>query len=327
MNRCFSVVIVILVAMIAPLKAAAQSGSRVATVAYVFLFSEGPSAPFPAAFRGRLSELGWVEGRNIRVDVYDAGGSPEKLAVIMQRLVEDKVDVIVGACTPEAKAALRVTRSIPIVMAATGDPVAAGLVDSLARPGGNVTGVSGMLLELSAKRLELLKVAFPAVARATVVFNPERPDNPPEVRAMQVAASKLAIKLDSMNVRTRTELAEALDFMSVGATQALLNVGDPLLSNQAQVLVDFAASRRLPALYENREFVDKGGLMSYGPNFPSLHRRAADYVDKILKGAKPADLPIEQPTKFELVVNLRTAKKLGFTIPQLLLLRADEVIQ
>src|SRR4030095_5535802 len=308
--------------------AAAQAQQKpVPRIAYVYIFKEGPSAPFSEDFRKRLRELGWIEGQNIVVDIRDAGGSPDKLNEIMRELVDSKADVIVTACTPEAKVAVKYTSTIPIVMAATGDPVAAGLVANLAKPGGNVTGVSAMLLDLSAKRLEILKDAFPNVSRATVVWNPSRPDNVPEVKAMQATATKLGIRLDSVEVRTVVELNDALDMLATSGTQAILNTGDRLLSNQEKKVVAFATKWRVPTLFENREYVDLGGLMSFGPNFPALHRRAADYVDKILKGAKPGDLPIEQPTKFELVINMKTAKALGFVIPQSVLLRADEVIQ
>jgi putative ABC transport system substrate-binding protein len=305
----------------------AQPSKPLPRVAYVWIFSEGPSAPVEDAFRARMTELGWVDGKTVRIETYDAQGSPEKLAAIMQKLVDSKVDLIVGSCTPEGKAAAKVTSTIPIVVAAAGDVVAAGLAKSYARPGGNVTGVSGMLLELSAKRMALLKEAFPKVTTATVLWNPIRPDNKPEVVAMQAAAQGLNVRLDSQEVRTPQELSDALDLLPATATQAILNSGDPMMSNQGSKLVAFAAKQRLPTLFESRGFVDKGGLMSFGPNFPMLHRHAADYVDKILKGAKPGDLPIEQPTKFELVINMRTAKALGFTIPQSLLVRADDVVQ
>jgi len=307
--------------------APAQQPKGKARIAYVYIFKEGPSAPFSEDFRKRLRELGWIEGENITVDIRDAEGSPDKLNAIMRELVDSKVDVIVTACTPEAKVAVKYTSTIPIVMAATGDPVAAGLVASLAKPGGNVTGVSAMLLDLSAKRLEIMKDAFPNVSRATVVWNPARPDNGPEVRAMQATATKLGVRLDSVEVRTVVELNDALDMLGTSGTQAMFNTGDPLLSNQERKLVAVAAKLKIPTIFENREYVDLGGLMSFGPSFPLLHRRAADYVDKILKGAKPGDLPIEQPTKFELVINMKTAKALGFAIPQSVLLRADEVIQ
>jgi len=201
------------------------------------------------------------------------------------------------------------------------------LAENLARPGHNVTGVSAMLLDLSAKRLEILKEAAPRVTKATVLWNPARPDNKPEVAAMQAAAKAHGMTLESREVRTATELADALELMSGSGTQAILNAGDPLLSQNASKILAFATKERLPSLFESRAFVDAGGLMSYGPDFASLHRRAADYVDKILKGAKPSELPIEQPTKFELVINLKTAKALGLTIPRSLLARADDVIR
>jgi putative ABC transport system substrate-binding protein len=184
-----------------------------------------------------------------------------------------------------------------------------------------------MMVDLSAKRLEILKTAFPHVARATIFWNPERLDNAAEVKAMVDAGRRLGVTVASRPVRTADELATELDSMPADATEAILNAGDPMIGGQATRLVVFAAARRLPALFEERSFVDVGGQMSYGPNFPRQHRRAADYVDQILKGAKPGDLPIEQPTTFELVVNLRTAKALGFKIPQSVILRADEVIR
>jgi putative ABC transport system substrate-binding protein len=300
---------------------------KVPRVAYVYIFKEGPSAPFEAAFRGRMAAFGWHDNENYQLLVRDAEGSPERLNAVMKELVDSKVDVIVTACTPEAKVAAKYTSTIPIVMAATGDPVAAGLVKSFARPGGNITGVSAMLLELSAKRLALLKEAFPAVTRATIVWNPSRPDNVPEVKAMQEAGHALGIAIESQQVRTGPEVADALDMMPVAKSQALLNAGDTLMSNQAQRIVDAMAKMHMPALYENRQFVELGGLMSFGPNFAALHARAADYTDKILRGAKPGDLPIEQPSRFEFIVNLRTAKAMGWTIPQSVLSRADELIQ
>jgi putative ABC transport system substrate-binding protein len=326
-NSFLSAVAALALAGIVGAPPAAAQSKRVPYVAYVYIFKEGPSAPYVAAFRERMTELGWIDGKSVRLDVRDADGSPDKLNAIMKELVDSKVDVIVTACTPEARVAVKYTKSIPIVMAATGDPVAAGLVTSLARPGGNVTGVSAMMVELSAKRLALLKEAFPQVKKATILWNPARPDNTPEVKAMQDAAQALGMQLESQPVRTKAELADALDMLAVSKTEAILNAGDPLLGTEARVIIDQAAKLRLPALYETREFVDRGGLMSFGPSLPSMHRRAADYVNKILHGASPADLPIELPSRFEFVVNLKTAKALGFTIPQALLLRADDVIQ
>jgi putative ABC transport system substrate-binding protein len=212
-------------------------------------------------------------------------------------------------------------------MAATGDPVAAGLAQSLARPGGNITGVSAMSLPLSAKRLGLLKEMVPTLKQATVLWNPRRPDNVPEVAIMQQAATRAGIALRSAETRTRDELFAQLNALGTDGTQAILNSGDTLLTSERHAVVDRAAVLRLPALYEERVFVEAGGLMSYGPNYRNQHRRAAEYVDMILKGAKPADLPIEQPTRFELVVNKRTANALGLVIPRSVLLQADQVIE
>ncbi|MEO8676525.1 MAG: ABC transporter substrate-binding protein [Casimicrobiaceae bacterium] len=296
-------------------------------VAYVFIFKEGPSSPFVQSFTDGLRKLGWVDGQNVTIDVRDADGNPDKLNAIMRELVDSKVDVIVSACTPEAKVAAKYTSTIPIVMAAGGDPVAAGLATNYARPGANITGISGMMLDLSGKRLAILKEAFPAITHATVLWNPERPDNVPEVKAMQDAGKTLGIRLDSQQVRTPVELADALELLSTTGTQAILNAGDTLLANQAPKVIAYCANRRLPALYESRYWVDDGGLMSYGPNLASMHYNVARYVDKILKGAKPGDLPIQQPTKFELVINLKTASALGFKIPRSVLLQADEVVR
>jgi putative tryptophan/tyrosine transport system substrate-binding protein len=311
----------------AALTASAQDAKQPPRVAYVWLYRIGPSMPFEEAFAGRMRELGWIEGKTIQLSYRDAEGDPEKLAAIMRQLVDTKVDLIVAACTPEAKAAQKATSTIPVVVAATGDAVKSGLIASWARPGGNITGISASWLELSAKRVQLLKEVAPKVKLATVLWNPIRGDNADEVKVMQEAARKLGMELQSQQVRDRDELEVALDAMAKDGTQALTEAGDPLVYTYARHLLDFAAEKRAPAIYDNRFFVDTGGLMSYGPNLPILHRRAADYVDKILKGAKPADLPFEQPTKFELIVNMKAAKALGLTIPQAVLVRADEIIR
>jgi len=305
----------------------AQQAKRPPHVVYVWLYRIGPSASFVEAFADRMQELGWMDGKNIRVSYRDADGDPEKLAAIMRELVDSKVDLIVAACTPEAKAAQKATSTIPVVVAATGDPVKSGLVASWSRPGGNITGVSASWLDLSAKRMEVLNEVAPGVKRATVLWNPIRGDNAVEVEVMQAAAHKLGIDLKSHQVRDRDEIEVTIDTMTKDGTQAVTQTGDPVMFTHARRLLDFAAAKRLPAIYDNRFFVDAGGLMSYGPNLPTLHRRAADYVDKILKGAKPADLPFEQPSKFELVINLNAAKAMGITIPKAVLARADDVIR
>ena len=309
------------------LKTAAQTTANVARVAYVWLFSEGQSAPEAKAFREQMTRLGWIEGQNFTGQYRDAGGSGEKLDAIMQELVQSKVDVIVAMCTPEALSARKFTSTIPIVLAATGDPVAAGLAQSMARPGGNVTGISGMLLELSAKHVSLLKEAFPRVTQAAVLWNPLRPDTRTEVKAMLDAGARLGIKIRSAEARTPEDVVKQLDAIGRDGTQAILTTGDGLIYSQARTILDRAAQLRLPVIYGDRVMAEAGGLMSYGPFQRNMHRRAADYVDKILKGAKPADLPIEQPTKFELVVNAKTAKAFGVIIPASVLLQADEVIE
>ena len=307
--------------------AATQTATKPPRIAYVWLFSQGPSAPYADAFRERMSELGYVEGKTIQSEYIDAGGSGAKLDGIMEGLVRDKVDIIVAMCTPEALSAKKFTTTIPIIMAATGDPVKAGLVTNIAHPGGNITGVSAMSLPLSAKRVDLLKQAFPKLTQTTVLWNPSRPDNTPEVKTMQEAAAKLGLKFQSDEVRTRDELAIKLDAIGWDGTQSLLNSGDSLVSGESRAIAERANKLKIPALFEDRYYAEMGGLMSYGPNYRKLHRRAADYVDKILKGAKPGDLPIEQPTNFELVINKRTAKALGVTIPNTVLLQADELIE
>ena len=318
-------------ALAAPFVAApavqARARRRVRRVAYVWLYGFGPYAPYPEQFRARLAQLGWVDGRNIAVLEREAGGSPQRLDAIMAALVRDRVDAIVVMGAAEAGAARRRTSTIPIVMAGSGDAAAAGLVQNLARPGGNVTGVSGTALPLSAGRLALLQEIAPTLTQACVLWNPARPDSSLEVRAMQDAGARSGITVQSSAVRTRDEISARLDTMGSDGTQALLVVGDTIVTSARHALVARAALSRLPAIYDDRVFVEAGGLMSYGPNLRAMHRRSADYVDRILRGARAGELPIEQPTKFELVINKKTAHALGLTIPNSLLLLADEVIE
>ena len=316
-----------MLAFAVPLTTTAQQPAKIPRIAYVYLYELGPSAPYLDDFRQGMRELGWIEGKNIIIEYRNAGANPEKLAAIMRELADSNIDVIVGACTPEAKAAQKVTSTIPIVFAATADPVKAGVVASLGRPGGNATGLAVQLLELSGKRIALLKEVSPGLKRATVLWNPVRPDNAPEVAALQEAARNLGFMVESQQVRSRDEMDVAFDAILKGKGQAVTESGDPLLASETRRIVDFATSARLLTIFDDRSYVDAGGLMSYGPNLPAQHRRAAYYVDRILKGAKPADLPVEQPTKFELVINLKAAKAIGVTIPQAVLLQADEVIR
>lgn len=326
--RHVSVWLAALAAIVMAIEAGAQPAApKTPRIAYVYLYELGPSAPFVDDFRKGLKDHGWEEGRNIVVEYRNAKGSAETLAAIMQELVDSKIDLILAACTPEAKAAQKVTSTIPIVFAATGDPVAAGVVASLARPGGNATGIATQLLEMSGKRMALLKEIYPPLKQVTALWSPLRPDNAADVKAMQDAARRLGFAVVSQQIRSRDELDLALDYVTKENSQALTEMGDTLVAVEAKRIVDFANGARLPAIYDSRGFVDIGGLISYGPNLPQLHRRAAYYVDRILKGAKAADLPVEQPRTFELVVNLKTAKQLGITIPQSVLLAADEVIR
>jgi putative ABC transport system substrate-binding protein len=310
-----------------PATTSAQGAKPLPRVAYVWLFGIGPSAPFADHFAAELAKLGWVDGKTVKLELHDAKGDPDKLNAIMRDLVDSKVDIIAVACTPEAVAAKKATTTIPVVVAATGDPVRSGLVASMARPGGNITGVSSALNELSAKRIQILKELKPDLVRATALYNPVRGDNEVEVAAMQAAAAILGIELASQQVRGRDELEVALDAMLKEGSQGLTETGDPSMYGFAPELVAFTTRANIPGVYDNRHFVDAGGLLSYGPNLPSLHRRAAHFVDRILKGARPADLPFEQPDRFELVINLKAASAIGIDVPQSLILRADEVIR
>ena len=282
------------------------------------------------AFRQGLRDLGYVEGRNLVIEYRDAEGKVERLPALAAELVALKVDVIVASGTLAALAAKQATRTLPIVFSPAADPVASGLVTSLARPGGNVTGLSLLNSELVGKWLEQLKQAIPGVSRVAVLWQPgafgERTEKD-MLKGAEVAARALGVQLQFVEARGPEDFDRAFSDMTRARAGALTVLGSTMFVSERRRLVDLAAKNRLPAVYNVREFVDAGGLMSYGPNLADLFRRAATYVDKILKGAKPGDLPVEQPTKFELVINLKTAKALGLTIPQSVLVRADEVIQ
>jgi putative ABC transport system substrate-binding protein len=254
-------------------------------------------------------------------------GNYARLPELVADLVQRKVDVIVVVSTLAALAIKRATSTIPIVMAEVADPLGSGLVTSLAHPGGNVTGLSLMVAELSAKRLQLLKEAIPRVARVAVLWNPDTPFHPNVIEELKAVAPLLSIELSFVGARTPEGIGPAFSAMTRAHAEALYVLGDGFFFSHRTTLLKLASKARLPTSYSERLFVDEGGLISYGPNRDDMFRRSAGYVDKILKGARPGDLPIEQPTKFELVVNLKTAKALGITIPQSILLRADEVIR
>jgi len=318
------------VLLAAPLAAEAQQAAKIARIGYLAP-NPGADPHVKEAFRQGLRDLGYVEGRNVVIEYRDAEGKSERLPALAAELVALKVDVIVApASTLAVLAAKQATRTLPIVFIGTADPVASGLVTSLARPGGNVTGLSNLAPELVGKWLERLTQAVPGVSRVAALWQPgilgERTEKDMLTRA-EVAVRALGVRLQFVEARGPEDFERAFSDISRARADALTVLPSSMFNSERRRLVDLAAKHRLPAVYQWRHFVDAGGLMSYGPNRPDWYRRAATYEDKILKGAKPADLPVEQPTKFELVINLKTAKALGLTIPQSLLLRADEVIQ
>ena len=278
------------------------------------------------AFQKGLRELGYIEGQNIVVEYRWTEGKPDRLFDLAAELVRLKMSVIVAAGgAPVVRAVQRATTTIPIVMTAIPDPVADGFVANLARPGGNITGTTAITPELSGKRLELLKEAFPRISRIAVLW--ESGVESGQFKATEVASRLLGLQLQALEVRSPNDFDSAFAAAQKARAGALIVLGSATLFAERTYLAVLAAKSRLPAMYVHRGFVDSGGLMSYGPNFTDLFRRTATYVDKILKGTKPADLPVEQPTRFELVINLKTAKALGLTIPQSILIRADQIIQ
>lgn len=293
----------------------------------VILVGVSPESKEAQQFRQGLQDAGYVEGRDVVIEWRYANGDYDRIPGLVADLVQRSVEVIVVENTVAAQAIKRATSDIPIVMAIVADPVGSGLAASLAHPGGNVTGLSAMITELSAKRLELLKEAIPRVARVAVLWNPDLPWHVTEIENLKAAAPSLSIKLSFVGVRTPEEFGPAFSAVRRARAQALYVIEDTFFFTQRMTLLKLVSKARLPAIYSERQFANTGGLMSFGTNFGDLFRRSAGYVDKILRGAKPGDLPIEQPTKFEVVVNLKTAKALGITIPQSILLRADEVIR
>ena len=304
----------------------AQQPARVFRIA--FLGSGGPVEADPRldAFRQGLRDLGYVEGRTLTIEYRWAEGKMERLPALAAELVALKVDVIVASGTPTALAAKNATTTIPVVFATGGDP-AGTLVSSIARPGGNVTGLSLVGPELVARQLQLLKEAVPKASRVAVLSNPDNPYTLTMVKEVETAARSLKVRTHLVESRGGAATDAAFDAMVRVRPNALLVLFDPILTGQRARIAELANRHRLPSMYPHREYAEAGGLMAYGASLTDLYRRAATYVDKILKGARPADLPVEQPIKFELVVNLGTARSLGLTIPQAVLLRADETIK
>jgi len=325
MRKNLSLLIIIVALASGAAIAEPQQRTKVHRIGYLASASE--LGPLEEAFRQGLRELGYVEGKNIAIEYRFAMGKEDRLHDLAAELARLKVDVIVAPSTLDAVAARQATRTIPIVMAISSDPVGTRLVQSLARPGGNITGLTTLSPELNGKRLELLKEVVPRLSRVAVLWNAASPEKALEFEETQVAARSLRVLLQSLEVRGAKDFESAFRAATRERTGALLTLTDALTISQLSRIAELAAKSRLAAIFSEREFVDAGGLLSYGPSSADLSRRAAIYVDKILKGAKPGDLPVEQPTRFELVINLKTAKKIGLTIPPELLIRADKVIK
>jgi len=305
----------------------AQQPKKVPRIGYVGAGSPATAGHHAQAFMQGLRELGYVDGQNIVIEYRWADGKLERLSDFVAEMVQAKVDLIVSSATPTIRFAKKQSTTMPIVMAGVTDPVGAGFVASLARPGGNITGLTHLSPDLTGKRLELLKEVVPRLLRAGVLWNPNQPGQSLAYKESQAAAQALKVTLISMEARNREELDRLLSDIGKQRPQALFELPDPLIFANRELITQLATKQRLPAMYSFSEYVDAGGLMSYGTSFPDLFRRAAVYVDKILKGAKPADLPVEQPKKFEFVINLKAAKQIGLTIPPNVLARADKVIK
>jgi putative tryptophan/tyrosine transport system substrate-binding protein len=318
-------VVTLVLAIVAGPVAAAQPPGKVPRIAYVM--GRSRISGFDEAFRQGLRELGYIEGENITVEYRFAGGEEGQLQQLMDEAVRLKPDIIVTGSTPSIQAARNATHTIPIVMAISQDPVRDGLVASLARPGGNVTGLSVLAPELTGKRLELLREIVPAVTRVAVIWNTGNPGNPALFGDTEAAARALGLQLHSLGVRSPADFPGAFAAATRSRATALATLSDAFMVSNRLHIAELAVRHRLPAVAPNRVYVEAGILMSYGPDLAATHRRAATYVHKILTGAKPADLPVEQPMTFELLINLKTARALGLTMPQSVLVRADKVIQ
>jgi putative tryptophan/tyrosine transport system substrate-binding protein len=311
--------------LVLPLGVRAQQTARPAVIGV--LHPGAPPDPWLEGLRQGLRDLGYVEGRNMVVEYRWAEGKGERLEGLAQQLIDRKVDVIVIMTGPAVIAARRRTTTVPIVMAVSGDPIGIGVAASLARPGGNVTGLSLMSADLAGLRLAVLKEAVPEAKRVGVLYNPAEPPTAQEMRDSDAAAQRLGVTLQPLEARTGDDLELAFARAAAERVDALITFAHGFAFVHRGRIADLAARNRFPVMYGWREYAEAGGLMAYGPNVTSMLGRAASYVDRIIKGANPADLPIEQPTKFELVINLKTAKALGITVPPSLLARADEVIE
>ena len=309
-----------------PFTAHAQQSSKLPTIGFLGSGTPAAHGQWVAAFVERLRELGWIEGRNLAVEYRWAEGRPDRAAELAAEFVRLKVDVIVTYANPMVAATKQSTSVIPIVFAAAADPVGTGLVASLARPGGNLTGLSAQMTDLGSKRLELLRDLIPGLRVLAIIVNVSNSASVLEMREVRSAARTKGLEVETLEIRRAEDIAPAFEELKGRADALYICVDTVLFANRIRINT-LALAARLPTMLSNREYVEAGGLMSYAPNFSDLFRRAGELVDKVLRGAKPADIPVEQPTKFDLVVNLTTAKALGLTIPPTLLVRADEVIE
>jgi putative tryptophan/tyrosine transport system substrate-binding protein len=314
--------------LLAPCPAAeAQQPTKIPRIGYLSTVSPAANVTRIEALRQGLRELGYVDGKNIVIEWRYAEGKVDRLPSLAAELVRLKVDVIITAASPPTRAAKELTRTIPIVMAFDDDPVGSGFVASLARPGGNVTGLSSLALEIGGKQLELLKEIIPRLSRVAILGTSTVPHYTNLVKEIALVANAVEVKVQEVDVLNVSDIEKAFGGASKADAGAVLVIGSPILNSHRTQVVVLAAKSRLPATYSRPEYVQDGGLLYYGTSFPDLFHRAATYVDKILKGAKPADLPIEQPTKFELIINMKAAKQIGLTIPPNVLARADRVIK
>jgi len=311
----------------APLAALAQQTGKVYRIGFLGNSTAALEANLVGPFREGLRDLGYVEGRNVLIEYRWAEGKYDRFPALIGELLALKVAVIVTAGTPATLAVKKATTSVPLVMLAVGDPVGTGIVPSLSHPGGNITGLTAISTEMDAKRLELLREVVPSVSYIALLWNAGSPLQVLAEKQVQAAAQVLRMRVLSLGVKTEEEIKSALAVMARERPDALLVLADRLLLHHRALIMDFATRHRLPGVHAYRELVEAGGLMSFGPSYADMHKRAAYFVDRILKGAKPGDLPVERPLTFELVINLKTAKALGLTIPQSLLQRADQVIE
>jgi putative ABC transport system substrate-binding protein len=304
-----------------------EPAGRVVRIGYLAARTPDAAKSHVEAFRHGLRQLGYIEGKNLLIEYRYAAGRYDVLSDFAAEFVRLRVDVILAAGIPAARAARQATATIPIVMGQSGDPVGAGLVASLARPGGNVTGLSDFTVGVISRRLQLLKEMTPRATRVAVLLNPANPTNPLQLKEIQVAAAGAGVALVPLEVRGREDIDRAFVATRKERATAVVVLADPMFGSEVTPIAELAAKNRLPTIWAERQYVEAGGLISYGTNYDDLYRRAAAYVDRILKGAKPAELPVEQPTRFELVINLKTARALGISLPSHVLMEADHVIQ